>query len=192
MGRVGSKMKILHYSDRASPDFLNLYNQCDVLVSTGDLYFFDFAELEDIQNKKPAFGVYGNHDSGNYMESLGIINLHNRVYEYAGLKWGGFQGCLKYKESPLLYTEEEAKVWADTFPYVDVLLLHAGPKGMLDDPSDQPHVGSENIRRYVLEERPKFVFVGHQYSDDFMEIENTKIYRTYGARIIEIGVNLSF
>lgn len=179
-------MKILHYSDQTSSNFLQLYKQCDVLVSTGDLSLFDFAGLEDIPNKKPAFGVYGNHDSGNYMESLGIINLHYKLIDYAGLKWGGFQGCIKYKESPLMFTEEEAKIWADTFPYVDILLLHAGPKNMMDDPSDSVHTGSENIRRYVLEKKPKIVFVGHQYSDGFLQTTETKIYRTYGARIIEI------
>lgn len=179
-------MKILHYSDKSSPSFLNLYQQCDVLVSTGDLMTFDFAGLEDIPIKKSAFGVYGNHDSGNYMEPLGIINLHNKVYEYGGLTWGGFQGCLKYKDSSLLYTEDEARLFANAFPYVDIFLLHAGPKGMLDDSSDAVHTGSENIRRYVLEKQPKVVFVGHQYSDDFMQAGNTKIYRTYGARIIEI------
>lgn len=180
-------MKILHYSDKSSLNFLDLYNQCDILITTGDLISFDFAGLEDISNKKPSFGVYGNHDSGNYMESLGIVNLHNKVYEYNNLKWGGFQGCIKYKESPLMYTEEQAKIWADTFPYVDVLLLHAGPKDMLDDPTDEIHTGSESIRRYVLEKKPKLIFVGHQYSDGYLEVGNTKIYRTYGARIIDIS-----
>lgn len=179
-------MKVLHYSDKTSANFIELYNQCDLLITTGDLTLFDFPGLEEVQIKKPAFGVYGNHDSGSYMEQLGIINLHNRVYEYAGLKWGGFQGCLKYKESNLMYTEDDARIWADTFPYVDVLLLHAGPKGMLDDQSDEIHIGSENIRRYVIEKKPKFIFVGHQYSDDFMELGNTKIYRSFGARIVEI------
>lgn len=179
-------MKTLHYSDQASPNFIELYDQCSLMITTGDLSLFDFPGLEEVANKKPAFGVYGNHDSGNYMERLGIINLHNKIYEYAGLKFGGFQGCLKYKNSELMYTEEEARVWADTFPYVDVLLLHAGPKGMLDDPSDTVHTGSENVRRYVLKNKPKFVFVGHQYSDDFLEIENTKIFRSFGARIIKI------
>ena len=148
-------MKVLHYSDKSSPEFFNLYSQVDVLITTGDLSSFDFSELEILKQSKPAFGVYGNHDSGNYMEDLGIINLHNKVIDHAGLKLGGFQGCLKYKESPLMYTEEEAQSWAQTFPYVDILLLHAGPKGMLDDPTD-------------------------------MEVEGVKIYRTYGARIIEV------
>lgn len=179
-------MKVLHYSDRTSVNFTELYNQCDLLVTTGDLTLFDFPGLEEAARKKPAFGVYGNHDSGNYMERLGIINLHNKVHEFAGMKWGGFQGCLKYKESDFMYTEEEAKIWADTFPQVDVLLLHAGPKGILDDPSDDVHAGSENIRRYVAEKKPKYVFVGHQYSDDFTEFGTSKVYRSFGARIIEI------
>lgn len=179
-------MKILHYSDRQSPNFTELYKQADVLVSTGDLGIFDFFGLEDLVERKPAFGVYGNHDSGTYLERLGITNLHNQVVDFAELKWGGFQGCLKYKESLLMYTEEQAENWANTFPYVDVLLLHAGPKGMLDDPSDRTHTGSEHLRKYVLDKKPRVVFVGHQYSDDFMEIEGVKIYRTFGARIIEI------
>lgn len=179
-------MKVLHYSDRVSQELITLYPQCDVLITTGDLTAFDFFGLEDMVNKKPAFGVYGNHDSGNYMDSLGIINLHNKVVEHAGLKWGGFQGCIKYKDSSLMYTAEEAKQWADTFPYVDILLLHAGPLDMLDDKSDWIHSGNADIRRYVLEKKPKVVFIGHQYSDDQMEVEGIKLFRTYGARIIEI------
>jgi Icc-related predicted phosphoesterase len=180
-------MKVLHYSDRNSPDFLRLYRDCDILVTTGDLALVDFVGFEDALLKKPAFGVYGNHDSGNYLEFLGITSLHNRVVEYKGLKWGGWQGCLKYKPgSAPMFTEEEAKEFADTFPYVDVLLLHAGPKGMLDDGSDEVHKGSESIRRYVLDKKPKFVFCGHQYEDGFLEVEGVKVFRTYGARIIEV------
>jgi Icc-related predicted phosphoesterase len=180
-------MKIFHYSDKSVPNFLELYTGCDILVSTGDLTMFDFTGLQDIQTKRPGFGVYGNHDSGRYLDELGIINLHNMVYEYNGLKWGGFQGCPKYKESSApMYTEEEANVWADNFPYVDILLLHAGPKGMLDDPSDDVHIGSENVRRYVLDKKPKIIFCGHQYSDEDMQLEGIKMYRTYGGRIIEI------
>ncbi len=179
-------MRILHYSDKGVANFIDLYSECDLLVSTGDLALYDFGGLPDVIDKKVAFGVYGNHDSGNYMKHLGMINLHNSVWEYAGLKWGGYQGCLKYKDSDLMYTEDEARVWADNFPYVDILLLHAGPKDMLDDPSDDVHVGSENVRRYVLKKKPRVVFVGHQYSDDFLDLGETKIYRTYGARLIEI------
>lgn len=179
-------MKVLHYSDRHCPDFLDLYDKCDVLVATGDLTYFDFSPLENIQNRKPAFGVYGNHDSGRYFESVGIQNLHLKTVNFNQQVWGGFQGCLKYKEGDLLYTEEQAESFASTFPRVDILLLHAGPKGMLDDPSDAVHTGSEAIRRYVISKRPNLVFLGHQYSDAHIIESGIELYRTYGARIIEI------
>lgn len=183
-------MKFLHYSDKKVDNLAELYSLCDIFITTGDLSIFDFGILRDKEklSKKPAFGVYGNHDVGSYLEDLGIQNLHKRVVEYGGLKWGGFQGCLRYKNSDLMYSEEDAKEFADNFPEVDVLLLHAGPFGMLDDPSDSVHIGSKNIRRYVLRVKPKLVFVGHQYSDDQMEINGIRIFRTFGARIIEINI----
>ena len=179
-------MKVLHYSDKGSKEIVSLYQGCDVLVTTGDLAFYDLNFVETIDEKKPAFGVYGNHCSGNYLEDLGITNLHNKVVEYEGYKWGGFQGCLKYKETGVMYTEDEAGQFADNFGYVDILLLHAGPKEMLDDPSDPVHIGSESIRRYVMEKRPKFIFLGHQYTNAEMDYEGIKLHRTYGARMINI------
>lgn len=180
-------MKILHYSDKSDPEFLQKYINCDVLISTGDLTQFDFAGLEQGTAKKTSFGVYGNHDSGEYLERLGIINLHNQVYEWQGLKWGGFQGCPRYKKGGgPQYTEEEAQQWANNFPAVDVLLLHAGPRDMLDDPSDQTHLGSLSVRKYVLEKKPRYVFCGHQYSNEDLEVEGIQLFRTYGGRIIEL------
>ena len=182
------KLKALHYSDSGSSDFKKLYDNCDVLLTTGDLSCFDFQGMEDWEDKKPAFGVYGNHDDGMYMGRMGIVNLHNKVIDFDGIKIGGFQGCPKYKESKLMFEEKDAKEFADNFPYVDILLLHAGPKDMLDDKSDFIHMGSEHIKRYVLEKKPKYVFVGHQYSDDFMEQDGIKIYRVFGAKLIEIEI----
>lgn len=180
-------MNILHYSDKSSTDFLQLYQSCDVLLYTGDLSYFDFHGLADTEVKKPAFGVHGNHDPSDFFPDLHIINLHNTVYEYAGLRWGGFQGCLRYKKSgDFQFSEDDAELWATSFPAVDVLLLHAGGRDLLDDPSDDVHIGSDAVRRYILDKKPKFVFCGHQYSDDEMTVGETRIFRTYGARMIEI------
>jgi len=184
-------MKVLHYSDKRSKDFTALYKECALLITTGDLSRFDFAEFEVIPKGKPAFGVYGNHDDGcDYLEVFGIENVHNRVVDYAGLKIGGFQGCPRYNEREMQYTEQEARTFANNFPYVDILILHAGPKGMLDDSSDRVHTGSESIKKYVMEKKPRLVFCGHQYENGYMEFENVKIFRTYGARIINIEINL--
>lgn len=137
-------MKILHYSDTSDLNFENLYDQVDLLISRGDLTLFDFGPLPKKKNKKPAFGVYGNHDSGSYLKELRIINLHNKVYEYLGMTWGGWKGCPRYKKpGGAQFSEEEARIWSQSFPALDILLLHASPKDMLDDPSDSVHIGSE-------------------------------------------------
>lgn len=180
-------MTILHYSDKSYQNFDTLYQQADILIATGDLTLFDFGSLQFTKRTKPAFGVYGNHDSGSYLEELGIIDLHNKVYQYADLTWGGWQGSPRYKaKGGPQFTEDEAMAWSQNFPAVDVLLLHAGPKDMLDDPSDTVHIGSEAIKNYVLTKKPRYVFCGHQYSNAEMTAGDTALYRTYGARLIEI------
>lgn len=35
--------------------------------------------------------------------------------------------------------------WSQHFPYADVLVFHAGSKYMLDDPSDDVHIGSQAV-----------------------------------------------
>lgn len=178
-------MKILHYSDHPDLRFIDLYHQCDILVTTGDLSYFDFPGLAELQSRKPAFGVYGNHDSGRYLEELGITNLHLDIISFQGYLWGGFQGCLRYKPGDMQYTEQEAELFAEKFPYVDVLLLHAPPFDLLDG-KDPVHIGSRAIRRYIEEKHPKCVFCGHLYSTAEMYIGTTKIYRGYQARLLEI------
>jgi Icc-related predicted phosphoesterase len=158
-----------------------------MLITTGDLSKFDFGAFDLIKRDIPAFGVYGNHDDGcSYLEDFQIVNVHNKVAELKSLKIGGFQGCPRYNSREMQFTEQEAMNFAQNFPYVDVLLLHAGPKDMLDDPSDPVHMGSKFIKKYVIEKKPKYVFCGHQYTNDYLEQDETKIYRTYGARIIEV------
>ena len=178
-------MKILHYSDHPDPNFWLLYRECDVLVTTGDLSYVDFTGLEDGAVKKPAFGVYGNHDSGHYLEELGITNLHLEIVSFRNLLWGGFQGCLRYKEGAMQYSEQEAELFLEKFPRVDVLLLHAPPRGLLDA-EDPVHVGSPAIRRYIEKNKPRLVFCGHLYSPAELVFEGTKIIRGYNAVIHDL------
>lgn len=179
-------MTVCHASDHSDPQFLSHYQTSDLLITTGDLTYPDLSGILAVSPRKPAFGVYGNHDSGQYLEELGIENLHQRIVEWNGLTFGGFQGCLRYKKGALQYTEEEANTFYQSFPRVDVLLLHAGGKDMLDDPSDSVHTGSEWIAAYIREKKPAVVFCGHQYSNAELQLPETLLYRTYGSRILTI------
>lgn len=181
-------MKFFHLSDKEDLRFRALYDVCDVLIATGDLGIGDFPGLAQEHGRKQAFGVYGNHCRAGYLEALGIENVHGRVVTHEGLRIGGFEGCPRYKPGPFQFDEADARAFARDFPPVDVLLLHAGPLSMLDepDPKDPTHTGSEAIRDYILRCRPAIVFVGHQYSNGDLHVGFTRLYRSYQGRLIDI------
>ncbi|HCC84461.1 MAG TPA: metallophosphoesterase [Candidatus Pacebacteria bacterium] len=179
--------KILHYSDQSEPKLKELFQQADVLFTTGDLSSFDFIGTETELSIKPGFGVYGNHCTPGYLERLGILNVHLQVFEWHGLTIGGYQGCPRYKTGGgLQFTEEEAQRDLDNFPRVDILLLHAGPFGLLDTPGDEVHIGSKAVKNYVDRVQPKYVFCGHDSPSAELQYGNTTLFRTHQARIIEI------
>lgn len=182
-------MKILHYSDQSEPNLFELFNQVDVLFSTGDLSSFDFIpiEMQLTQHKKPAFGVYGNHCTPGYLENLGIVNLHLQIFQLGSFSIGGYQGCLRYKEKGgPQFTEEEATRDLSTFPRVDILLLHAAPFGLLDTPGDDVHTGSHAVREYVERTKPKYIFCGHDSPSATLEHDGIFIYRTHQTSTIDI------
>jgi len=43
-------------------------------------------------------------------QRLEILNMHLKTFEYQGLIFGGFEGCVRYKNDPYakMYTQEEA------------------------------------------------------------------------------------
>lgn len=111
----------------------------DLIITCGDLMPHDIP----IELGKPIFGVYGNHCNGQYLEELGATNLHLKVAEFNGIKFGGFQSCINYKElsQVKLYTQEEVDELLNNFPPVDVFVAHSPPFGLLDIPEDHVHQG---------------------------------------------------
>jgi hypothetical protein len=176
-------MKILHYSDKRVEELPELYSQGDVLFSTGDLHYDDFFNLKG----KPMFGVYGNHCSGTYLPEVGITNVHLQVVEWNGLKIGGFQGSIRYKDGGgPQFTHEESIGLLENFPPVDIFLSHSPAFGLLDEPGDPVHEGLKGIRNYLDRVHPKYHFCGHIPPNAEQEYEGTKIWRTHGTRFIEI------
>lgn len=180
-------MKVAHYSDQYDPLLKKILIHSDYLFCTGDLSIFDFREVEKQLDNISGFGVYGNHCSQGYLEELGITNVHLKVSQCGKLTIGGYQGCLRYKtRGDYQFTENEASSDLATFPYVDILLLHAPPFGLLDDLSDPVHSGSKAVRQYVDIHKPKFIFCGHDSPSAELTYGETMIYRTHQSRLIEI------
>jgi len=184
-------MKILHYSDCGDKNIVQLFNQSDVLFTTGDLSIFDLNPLSEIISSKPAFGVYGNHCTPGYLKKFGIVNLHLKATKLDKYTIGGYQGCLKYKQNGnFQFTEEEAENDLANFPRVDILLLHAAPFGLLDTSTDPVHQGSKVVRKYVDRTKPKFIFCGHDSPSLEMDYQGTKIYRTHQTRLVDLNLYL--
>lgn len=160
----------------------------DIIVTLGDLDMNDIGYLEFV-NGIPKLGVYGNHCSGSYMESLGITNMHLHTEAIGGVTFGGFEGCVRYKNSPYakMYTQEESKRMLEGFPRVDVMLVHCPPYGINDDPSDISHVGYEGLRDYVIEKKPRVLFHGHTYPETPQtSLGGTRIEYVYGHKIVDL------
>ena len=99
----------------------------------------------------PKLGVRGNHDGADALAAVGASDLHGRVVERGGLTFGGFGWT----------AEEQAGDLLARLPAADVLLSHAPPAGVNDDPDDPIHCGSPALRAWVEQHRPRVLLHGH-------------------------------
>lgn len=176
-------MKILVVSDTYVPEPLEKEKDVDLVISCGDL------TRQDIEiYTKPVIGVYGNHCDGKYLEELGKVNLHLKVHEINGIKFGGFESCRDYKfqENMKLYSDEEVDNLLKDFPPVDVFVSHSTPNGVLDILGDPVHMGFFAFNDYIKKHKPKIWLCGHSGENEEEEYNGTKVYRTEGYRFLEI------
>lgn len=164
-------------------------NSIDLVVTLGDLTREDLLQFEQITTI-PKIGVYGNHDSGTYMPELGILDMHLKYWDYHGFRFGGFQGCVRYKDNPdaLMYSQEQAYQMMQNFPYVDVFLCHCPPRG-INDEEEVAHQGFEALRAYVDLKQPKILMHGHTYPTAESMVTQYKLSRieyVYEYKILRI------
>lgn len=186
-------MKILAIADRPPREKIKSIldkNPIELICTLGDLDQFSLTELEGITNI-PKLGVYGNHDSGMYFEPLGITNMHLKTFEYGGFVFGGFEGCVRYKNDPYakMCTQEEATEMLKNFPKVDVMLAHSPPYGINDEPEELAHQGYKALREYVEQKKPRYLLHGHTYpmADNVItKFADTKIIYVYEDKIIDL------
>lgn len=185
-------MNILAIADRRPkidiPEVVKQHN-VELIVTLGDLTREDILGLAQVRHV-PKIGVYGNHDSGRYMPELGIMNIHRKIWDFAGLRFGGFEGCVRYKDNPeaIMYTQQEAKKLMVGYPAVDVFISHCPPKGINDEDS-VAHQGFDALREYMDLVHPKLWLHGHTYPDEETvqkQHGTTRIEYVFGYSIVSI------
>jgi Icc-related predicted phosphoesterase len=185
-------MKILVIADRnphIAIEEVVAQESVELVITLGDLTREDILGLERVTHI-PKIGVYGNHDSGNYMEGLGIWDMHLKMWDFNGLRFGGFQGCVRYKENPdaIMYTQTEAIQMMQNFPPVDVFLSHCPPRGINDD-EEIAHQGFDALRTYLDVQKPKHWLHGHTYPTDDTIVKQhgpTKIEYVFKYKILDL------
>lgn len=162
--------------------------QVDLIISLGD---FERSMVLSLQRTQiPKIGVYGNHDAGEYMQEIGMLDLHMHTWDFGGYRFGGFQGCVRYKSNPyaIMCTQEEANRLFTYFPPVDIFITHCPPRG-INDEEEVAHQGWDALRAYLDKNHPKVLFHGHTYpteEDMVREYRGTRIEYISGWRIVEI------
>jgi uncharacterized protein len=189
---VKGRMKVLAIADREPKIDIPAAVEAEgieLIVTLGDLNREFLLPLERVINI-PKIGVYGNHDSGTYMEGLGIWDMHLKIWDYKGLRFGGFQGCVRYKENPqaIMYTQTEASQMMAGFPPVDIFISHCPPRG-INDEEEIAHQGFDALLDYIERSPPKVLLHGHTYPTEETMVKqhgDTRIEYVFEHKILEL------
>lgn len=176
-------MRILTVSDQVlelvySPGAKQRFADAELVIGCGDLPYYYLEYLVDLLDK-PVYFVRGNHaakvehsDGAERKEPWGAIDLHRNVVEHKGLLMAGFEGSLRYREGPYMYTQTE--MWLFVLGIVpslilnyfrhgralDVLVTHA-PAWHVQDKPDVAHQGFKAFRWLLQKFKPRYHFHGH-------------------------------
>ncbi len=137
----------------------------DVVLSAGDLSW-SYLEALVADLGVPAAYVPGNHEPPGGGAPRGMIDVDGRVATVGGVKVAGLGGCVRYNGGAHQYSQDEYRRRADRLlseaegEQVDVLLTHAPPLGLGDEP-DPAHVGIEALHTLLDVLRPAWHLHGH-------------------------------
>ncbi|KQY58742.1 hypothetical protein ASD11_03610 [Aeromicrobium sp. Root495] len=153
--------EVLTYEDRARS------LEVDLVVAVGDLPWDYLERLVSIIGA-PAVYVPGNHEpQARVCAPEGMVSADDRVIDVAGLRIAGLGGCVTYNGGPHQFTQAEYAERADRLVEqagpdgVDLLLTHAPPSGLGDEPDDPCHVGIEALHPLLDSLTPAWHLHGH-------------------------------
>jgi Icc-related predicted phosphoesterase len=165
------------------------HHKPDAVVLLGDLlpdWLDPLCRFSDLS----ILGVYGNHDDGHYLEARNLTDVHLSTAEVGEARFTGFEGCVQYRwGAPLQYTQDEATRMARKLPEADVLLSHAPPAGVHEEPhDDRAHEGFEALREYVERVQPRLAIHGHTPPPPRPPeyIGRTKVVHVVGASLVTV------
>jgi predicted phosphodiesterase len=162
--------------------------RADVLVSCGDLGDQTILTAARAVGCHRVFAVKGNHDGGGPFPAP-IMDLHLRIEEFDGLRFGGFNGSWRYKpRGHFLYEQDEVERQLAAFPPVDVFVAHNSPR-RVHDRDDEVHFGFEGFNSYIRRVQPRLFLHGHQHVNQETLVGRTHVVGIYGVRTFHLSAD---
>lgn len=191
-------MKILCFADlhHESEDYFHCLSgiddmNYDIAISIGDNSYYDFEKIRKYINGD-IYGILGNHDSFRTLEDSGIIDFHNKIIVYEGIKIAGFCGSYKYKCADFpSFTQEESEEILGSMEKADILISHEGPFNLYG--SDLSHCGFKGITEYICKYNIPLNIHGHYHKNTVSKLNNAVILGLHGIAIVNtenFNVNL--
>ena len=163
-------VRVLAVADEEAPAIESRVRdlRVDLVLAAGDLPWSYLEMLVSLVGAPAAF-VPGNHDPRTVggKGPRGLIDLDGRVVSVGGLRIAGLGGCVRYNGGEHQYTQKQYDRRAGRLVKdarragpVDVLLTHAPPLGLGDEP-DPPHVGISALHSVLEALEPAWHLHGH-------------------------------
>jgi Icc-related predicted phosphoesterase len=202
-------MKLLSLSDQVlefiySPSVKERFGDVDLVLGCGDLPYYYLEYLVD-QLGKPVYFVRGNHAATvEYSQGAGrsgpwgAIDMHRKVVNINGLLMAGFEGSVRYRQGPFMYTQ--AEMWGMVLSMAPRLMLNAvrhgraldlfathAPPWHIQDQPDPAHRGFKAFGWLIRVFKPRYHFHGHihVYNKEtpvLTRYHDTLVINTYGYR----------
>lgn len=178
-------MRTLVIADDETIDFDDEL-QADLLICCGDLSDEFILKIAERTLSRHVLAVKGNHDTATPFPPP-IVDLHLKVHEHRGLRFGGFNGSWRYKpRGHYLYDQDEVAQQLEKFPPVDVFVAHNSPR-QVHEWDDHVHVGFRAFNDYLKRARPHVFIHGHQHVNAETLFGKTRIVGVFGQRWIQLG-----
>lgn len=138
------------------------YMEYDVCLLLGDIPQKALKIIKKANGSRPIYGICGNHDDWNSLESVGIEDIHCKVIEVNGIKIAGLGGSHRYKSGDYaMLTQKESIEAVKSIPYADILISHDCPYKLFG--KIVTHNGLKGISRYISKHRPQMNLCGHYH-----------------------------
>lgn len=159
--------------------------QADLLISCGDLSDQTIQRVAQSCGCRAVFAVRGNHDPASPFPG-GITDLHLRVENFGGVRFGGFRGSWRYKpRGHHLWDQGEVTALLRSFPPVDVFVAHNSLRGIHERDKDV-HQGFDAFLAYLATARPRYFIHGHQHVNRVTLCGQTAVLGVYGAHWLQM------